>query len=200
MFYFVFFVTNYFSLGFGFWLAIRHGEYLREHPLIMQTVNDGKAETIIEAVSSIQEDADTESPPLQETSPQPVLAQSESDGTSQNPAQDDLETVVMVDDAITDQVELDETKLRESEQIPTATTPAIERPSAGMIEQVIGIAENVPNDDLQDIVSQLQEIRGVITNADNRYYVFEDAESFLTPHEEKYVTTAICRPVVGRKK
>jgi len=207
MFYFVFFVTNYFALGFGFWLAMRHGEYLREHPLIIQTANDGKTETIIETVSNISEDVDTENSSLQEMPVQLILAQS--DDTLQISTQDDMETIIMADDAITDQAEPDETQVRESEPIsdiamdftemPT-TMSAVEMPSAGMIEQVIGMAENVPDDNLQNIISQLQEIRGVITNADNHCYIFEDAESFLTLNDEKYVTTAICRPVVGRKK
>ena len=180
MFYFVFFVTNYFALGFGFWLAMRHGEYLREHPLVMQTVNDGTTETMIEAVSSVPEDMDTKNSPLQETSVQPILAQS--------------------NNAITDQAELEGTQVRELEPIPATTMSAVEMLSAGIIEQVIGMAENASNDDLHNIVSQLQEIRGAISNADNHCYVFEDAESFLTRNDEKYVTTAICRPVVGRKK
>ena len=200
MFYFVFFVTNYFALGFGFWLAMRHGEYLREHPLTMQTTNDGKTETIIEAVSNTPEDEDTESPPLRETPAQPILAQSENNDTSQISVQDDPETAVLVDDTITDQAELDETRVHKSKQMPNIAMNSAEMPSAGMIEQVIGMAGNVPDDDLQDIVSQLQEIHGVITNADNRCYISEDAEAFLTPHEEKYVTTAVCRPVVRRKK
>ena len=211
MFYFVFFVTNFFALGFGFWLAMRHGEYLREHPLIMQTANDGTTETMIEAAFNVPEDADTESPSLQETLPQPILAQNENDDASQISAQDDLKTVIMADDAITDRAELDETLVHEPEEIamdsaemptdmPVIEMSAVEMPSAGMIEQVIGMVENVPDDDLQNIVSQLQEIRGVISNTDNRCYVFEDAESFLILNDEKYVTTAICRPVVGRKK
>jgi hypothetical protein len=203
MFYFTFFVTNFFALGLGFWFAMRHGEYLREYPLVMQTASNGKTETMIEAVSNISEDACAENPPLQET--QAIDQPAQSDDTSQIPTQDNLETVIMADDAttdqaITDQAELDETQIHESEQMPIATMSAIEMPSAAMIEQVIGMAETVPDNDLQNIVSQLQEIRGVIANTDNRCYVFENAESFLVLNDEKYVTTAICRPLVGRKK
>ena len=69
-----------------------------------------------------------------------------------------------------------------------------------MIEQLVGMVEDSESDELAAIVRQLQEIHHLASEADIRCYVSEDAESFVTPDEEQYATTTICRPKVGHKK
>ncbi|MDR1383376.1 MAG: hypothetical protein LBJ67_05965 [Planctomycetaceae bacterium] len=50
------------------------------------------------------------------------------------------------------------------------------------------------------IASQLQEIHDLMATPDEKYYVSEDAEFFITPKESPFVSTMFCRPVVGGKK
>lgn len=197
MFYIVFFVTNYFSLGIGVWLAIRHDEILRmEMPnLIIQA-----KKTVVDAI-----------PVGEEAPPSPRNAtQISANDSFQAFVADESETVMAADetplptpvDPLESPAHVSSDKESHVKPVPRRIDPASKSPlpSVGMIEQVIGMAESVPEDDLQGIISQLQEIHGVIANADKRCYVSEDADSFVTPEEEKYVTTAICRPTVGCKR
>ena len=71
--------------------------------------------------------------------------------------------------------------------------------SGEMIEQLVGMMEDDESDELAPIVWQLQEIHDLTTAADRHYYVSEDANFFITPDNEHYATTTICRPMVGRK-
>ena len=90
-----------------------------------------------------------------------------------------------------------------NEQMPvdSVTPPVTESQSNGeMIEQLVGMAEDSESNDMAAIVQQLQEIHHLVSEADIRCYVSEDAECFITPDKEQYATTAICRPKVGSKK
>jgi len=89
----------------------------------------------------------------------------------------------------------------EQMRLDSATLLASESQADGeMIEQLVGMVEENESDELTAIVQQLQEIHNLISEADMRCYVSEDAECFITPDEEQYATTAICRPKVGCKK
>jgi hypothetical protein len=71
--------------------------------------------------------------------------------------------------------------------------------SGEMFEQLVGMIEDDESDELAPIVCQLQEIHDMAVTAGHNCYASEDANFFITPDKEHYATTAICRPMVGRK-
>jgi len=81
-------------------------------------------------------------------------------------------------------------------------------PSTAVIENIVNmiqenngvISENDGLNEFSEIASQLQEIHDLIASPDKKYYISQDAESFITPAEFPFVTSMFCRPIVGRKK
>ena len=185
MFYIVFLVSNYIALGVGVWIAMRHGEILRHQ----SEQNSTKYE-------------DTFYSPLEK----PLMEQE----------------IEPVEESVISETDIDRFDLggihdAETNQSPEAQTPEIVdresddndrslynkmplSPSHRLIEQLVGMTRHDEPDELVSIASQLQEILEMTTGADDNYYASEDAEFFVTPDEEQYATTAICRPMVGRKK
>lgn len=94
-----------------------------------------------------------------------------------------------------------ELETRSSTQRVDQPTPAITKQLifGEMTEQLVAMIQDDDSDEFSFIVEQLQEIHDMTTTADESCYVSEDADSFLTPDEEQYATTAICRPRVGKK-
>ena len=263
MFYIIFLITNFFTLGVGVWLAMRHGEFMRAQRLgtsIVQEESQGMDATVQVDESPVEKESqgptaeemqeEPQNTPLQENQSEvEEIPQISNDPTSDHQISGDTEPpmVEMTDTPSAPEPEISEISPEAETEIPeiapetvpetvlcdppsqevsaqetVAQEAAIQEndpvraqedenemppvlqsplPSVEMLEQIIGMTESVPNhDDLQEIATQLQEICGVLADTNDPCYVSEDAEFFITENEEKYATTTICRPVVGRKK
>ena len=91
-------------------------------------------------------------------------------------------------------------KPAKQESTETPFSPQTIFSSDEVIEQLAVMVADEESSELKAIVSQLQQISEMATTADRSCYASVDAEAFVMAHEEKYTTTAICRPMVGRKK
>ncbi|MCL2349689.1 MAG: hypothetical protein FWC50_15670, partial [Planctomycetaceae bacterium] len=76
-------------------------------------------------------------------------------------------------------------------------------PSVEIIEEMVGLAATfgeVDSKEYQGIISQLQEIRHLFIESEERYFASENVQFVIKPHESKYVSMAFCRPTICRKK
>ena len=221
MFYIVFLLTNYLALGVGVWLAIRHGEMLRNEAagklqkknmesalLAMKTMPQPPPAEFTEKKEQAKQTEQTE-----QNEPSiagadsihsfPIEEYSAGQNAKTEPLPEPLAESLAEEMAeIPEIAELPEpVEVAETQHQPLSSGEMIEQ-----IEQMVGMISD-DDADLKEIAAQMQEIRQEIhqqiyeaaSTADSACYISEDAEAFITPDEKKYVTTAICRPIVGRK-
>lgn len=197
MFYVVFFISNYISLGIGSWIAIRHGEIARNQ--LMQgkihqpeIILDSK---ITQTASKSHQNQISENP--FDKTPETGTPEAEENGFDNHINVE--EAMRNVDGKLprphTQEWQADAVFVNE---LPSTPTP-LPLPSGEMIERLVGMIEEEGSGELTSLASHLQEIHDMLTPADKRYYASEDAEFFVTPNEQKYASIAICRPIVGRK-
>ena len=175
MLYFIYLFSNMISLGMGIWLAMCHAEILRDQENHMHRNQEKGVSDEMRVASSELRVANDEERVMTDTDILPLTACPSS--LTPNPSPETLKQV--------------------DHPTPSVTKPLL---FGEMTEQLVAMIQDDDSVEFRSIVEQLQEIHDMATSADESCYASEDAESFLTPEEEQYATTAICRPKVGRKK
>ena len=200
MFYIVFFVSNYIAMGIGVWIALCHGEILRQplehndikhedcfYPWLEKPLVEQKEDSI---VTDETQHFDFDGASIVKNPVQSVY-----NNTTSGLLRSGIKDHVVIDKEVpleADQEE-SETEWYDPDRMPLFS-------SNRLIDQLVGMIRHDEADELTSIVTQLQEIHNMAMVADDNYYASEDAQFFITPHEEQYATTAICRPIVGRKR
>ncbi|MCL2117681.1 MAG: hypothetical protein FWH27_04545 [Planctomycetaceae bacterium] len=176
-------VYNYITLGAGVWSAIRHGEIMRN-----ETKQNDSSLISDHLTSQVAGDSTVES-----------SVDSEINHEFPSPVSTDM-------DVIDNQTRLGpsrgEEKMVANERLRLDSAKSlVAKPlfSGGMIEHLVGMVED-ESGELAPLVTQLQEIYDMATEAQDNHYASEDAKFFITPDKECYATTTICRPLVGRKR
>ncbi len=196
MIYVVFIISNYISLGIGVWIAIRHGEIARNQ---LTQKNLQQSRSLLETQEILSD------PNLNE-----YQVVGDNDGQiseinlSENKENSTDNRFVAEEPTLNADVKFSPPHAQEwradalfvNELPPTAHLPL---PSGEMVEQLVGMIKEEGTGELVPLASELQEIHDMLTSTDKRYYASADAKFFVTPDEQKYASTAICRPIVGRK-
>jgi len=227
MIYIIFFVSQFMTLGVGAWFAMSRLELSKKHhqnhqPLMNQGTVLASIPDIPEDETSIIDAADSVQPGNSETVQEKVAVVEDSvtkisDSVNSEYGDVTLNSIMpdVVDNTIrepmkgnTDRNESDrswkkgtnpETDfMRTSERLHRDMSTPL--PSGKMIEQLVSMIKEDSTGIPASIASQLQEIHNMVTSTDKHYFASENAEYFITQDEERYATTTICRPIVGRKR
>ncbi|MCL2623718.1 MAG: hypothetical protein FWD31_08645 [Planctomycetaceae bacterium] len=229
MLYLIFFVSNYFTLGVGVWVAIQHGELLR-HPTKHNENDIDQADDSFVSLNISPDDAqnnvdfhdavndslssepqerqivDNETQPFENQPDDPNAEQSGNRDTAFDvPDASDQESSERLDMSHQPRFEThhDEERLVTNERLRwDSGILSVAKPliAGEMMEQLVGMVKHDASDNLTSVIRQLQEIHDMATAADNHYYASEDAEFFVTPDKQQFATMTFCRPMVGLKR